>query len=112
MQGHSWEEPTLPEFYVIPKIHKNPTGYRLIIPCHSVMQELLAKLVSKNLKPVLATFPSIIKGLKDLVQKLTKIQQLQAGCTVFICTGDIVAYYPNLPSSIPGRLYFVSCGSS
>jgi hypothetical protein len=66
----SWENPILPDFYVIPKIHKKPMGYRPIVPCHSVMQEPLAKLVSKSLKPVLATFPTIIQGSKDLAQKL------------------------------------------
>jgi hypothetical protein len=93
----SWEEPVLPEFYVIPKIHKNPTGYRPIVPCHSVMQEPLAKLISKSLKPVLNSFPTIIHGSKDLARRLSEIRKLQPNRTVFICTGDIVAYYPNLP---------------
>jgi hypothetical protein len=95
----SWGAPVLPNFYVIPKIHKKPTGYRPIVPCHSVMQEPLAKLVSKNLKPVLNQFPTIIHGSKDLARRLAKIPKLQPNKTVFICTGDIVAYYPNLPKA-------------
>jgi hypothetical protein len=27
--------PEFPEFYVIPKIHKNPMGYRPIVPCYN-----------------------------------------------------------------------------
>ena len=67
------------------------------------MQEPLAKLVSKSLKPVLERSPMIMKGSKDLAQKLQRIKQLKPGrmvyiCNlVYICTGDIVAYYPNLP---------------
>ena len=86
----------LPQFYVIPKIHKKPTGYRPIVPCHSVVQEPAAKVVSKYLKRLLAWFPTIIKGSKDLAQKLSEIQTLHPYRKVYICTGDIVAFYPNL----------------
>ena len=61
------------------------------------MQEPLAKLVSKSLKPVLERFPTIIKGSKDLAQKLQRIKYLEPGRSVYICTRDIIAYYPNLP---------------
>jgi hypothetical protein len=90
------DEYLLPEFYAIPKIHKKPTGYRPICPCHSLLQEPCSKVVSKYLKEMLNAFPTVIKGTKDLAQKLSKVK-LVSDRKVFICTGDIVAYYPNLP---------------
>lgn len=88
--------PEFPEFYVIPKIHKTPTGYRLIVPCHSLMQEPASKVVSKMLKPLYANYPTVIHGTKDLVRKLSTLE-LSRHRKVFIVTGDIVAYYPNIP---------------
>ena len=52
----------VPQFYVIPKIHKTPVGMRPIIPCHSAVMNPAAKYVSKVLKPVIAKAPTIIHG--------------------------------------------------
>ena len=39
------ERPALPQFYMIPKIHKNPVGARPIVPCHSAIQNPCAKFI-------------------------------------------------------------------
>jgi hypothetical protein len=91
------EDFKFPNFYVIPKIHKTPTAYRPIVPCHSCVQEPAAKVVSKYLKQILAIYPTIISGSKDLARKLSSLQQLNANRKVYIITGDIVAFYPNIP---------------
>jgi hypothetical protein len=88
--------PQFPEFYAIPKIHKNPTGYRPIVPCHSAITEPACKVVSKMLKPLYQQCPHVIHGSKDLAGKLSKLSLLQHR-KVFIVTADIVAYYPNIP---------------
>ena len=87
---------TYPQFYVIPKIHKNPTGFRPIVPCHSNITEPLAKVVSKALKPLVFASPYIIHGSKNLAQRLSQLK-LNRDRKVWIVTGDIVAYYPNIP---------------
>jgi len=91
--------PEFPEFYVIPKIHKNPTGYCPIIPYYNNITEPAGKVVSKMLKPLYEYYPTILKGTKDLAQWLKQIE-LSQHQKVFIITGDIVAYYPNIPINL------------
>ena len=87
---------SVPTFYGIPKIHKEPVKMRPIIPCHSAIQNPAAKYVSKRLKPLIKAATSIIHGSKDLVIKLSKLS-LKPGKRWYICTGDVVAYYPSIP---------------
>lgn len=88
-------DPHVPKFYGIPKIHKQPVKFRPIIPCHSVVMNPAAKLISKKLKPIINSAPAIIHGTKDLAIKLSKLK-LQPGRKFFIVTGDVVAFYPNI----------------
>jgi hypothetical protein len=88
--------PTLPRFSGLPKIHKNPWRVRPIVPCHSNMQAPAAKFISKMLKPLVNERPYVLRGSKDLAQRLTSLI-LPKGKKVWIVTGDIVAFYPNIP---------------
>ena len=90
-------DPVIPEFYVIPKIHKTPVKFRPIVPCHSAMQNPCAKYVSKALKPLLAERPYLLRGSKDLALKL-KALRLPPGRKAWLVSGDIVAFYPNIPT--------------
>ena len=96
----SREEPhkpsALPEFYGIPKMHKLPVKMRPIVPCHSNAQAPVASYVSKQLKELVAMQPFILHGSKDLAQKLNKVE-LSRSRKAWIVSGDIVAYYPNIP---------------
>jgi hypothetical protein len=85
-----------PVFHGLPKIHKTPTGFRPIIPCHSVVFNPAAKFISKELKPIVKAAPSVIHGTKDLFNRLSQLcidNQKQW----FFVTGDVVAFYPNIP---------------
>ena len=97
--GHSGHTTGLgyhvPNFYGIPKIHKQPVKFRPIIPCHSVIMNPAAKFISKMLKPIIQSAPAIIHGTKDLAIKLSKLH-LQPGRKFYIVTGDVVAFYPNI----------------
>jgi hypothetical protein len=86
----------IPPFYGIPKIHKQPVKMRPIIPCHSAIQNPAAKYVSKKLKPIIQSAPTIIHGTKDLAIKLSKLS-INPKRKWYIVTGDVVAYYPNIP---------------
>ena len=86
----------VPTFYGIPKIHKVPTKMRPIIPCHSAIMNPAAKYVSKKLKPIVKSAPTIIHGSKDLAIKLSQLK-LKPGRKWYIVTGDVVAFYPNVP---------------
>jgi hypothetical protein len=93
---------SLPRFYVIPKIHKNPVKARPIVPCHSVIQGPAGKYVSKHLKPIVQSLPYILHGTKDLVLKLNKLNlplsRVRHGRQerLFFVSGDVVAFYPNI----------------
>jgi hypothetical protein len=86
----------IPVFYSIPKIHKTPVKGRPIIPCHSAIMNPAAKYVSKRLKPLIKAAPTIIHGTKDLAIKLSKLN-INTHRRWYIVTGDVVAYYPNVP---------------
>jgi hypothetical protein len=86
----------IPVFYGIPKIHKVPTKMRPIIPCHSAIMNPAAKVVSKRLKPIVESAPTIIHGTKDLAIKLSKLN-IDQSRKWYIVTGDVVAFYPNIP---------------
>jgi hypothetical protein len=90
------KEHHIPSFYGIPKIHKQPIKMRPIIPCHSAIQNPAAKYVSKKLKPLVQAAPTIIHGTKDLATKLSKLS-INTKRKWYIVTGDVVAYYPNIP---------------
>jgi len=85
-----------PKFYGIPKIHKTPIKMRPILPCHSAITNPCAKYVSKCLKPIINSIPSIIRGTKDFVTKLQGIK-IPLDRKAFLVTGDVVAFYPNVP---------------
>ena len=85
-----------PQFHGIPKIHKKPTGFRPIIPCHSVIFNPAAKFISKELKPLVKAAPSIIHGTKDLFIRLSQLR-IDSRRKFYFVWGDVVAYYPNIP---------------
>ena len=90
------EEIIYPQFHGLPKIHKQPTGFRPIIPCHSACFNPAAKFVSKELKPLIKAAPSIIHGTKDLFTRLSQLR-IEPRRKFFFVTGDVVAFYPNIP---------------
>ena len=85
----------LPRIYVIPKIHKDPWAARPIVPCHSIMQGPAAKFVSKMLKPIIQEQQFLIEGTKHLSVKFQHTKW--SNRKMWICTGDIVAWYPSIP---------------
>ncbi|PPQ86035.1 hypothetical protein CVT26_012306, partial [Gymnopilus dilepis] len=87
---------TFPQFYGIPKIHKKPTGFRPIVPCHSVVFNPAAKFISKELKPLVKAAETIIHGTKDMLGRLSQTR-IDARRKWYFVTGDVVAYYPNIP---------------
>ena len=92
-EGDNYE---IPNFYGIPKIHKNPVKMRPIIPCHSAIMNPAAKFVSKKLKPLIKIAHTIIHGTKDLAIKLSRVN-LNHQRSWWLVTGDVVAFYPNIP---------------
>ena len=86
----------IPNFYGIPKIHKEPVKMRPIVPCHSAMQNPAAKFASKHLKPVVERLSFCIKGTKDMATKLNSLKLIR-GRRYFLVGFDLVAFYTNIP---------------
>ena len=91
----------IPLFYGIPKIHKNPWKLRPIMPCHSTVIANFSKVLSKLLKLIMRERPYVLESSHALCQDLRKVDlrdfSLSAEQNYYIITGDIVAYYPNVP---------------
>src|SRR5260370_18326141 len=79
------------------KIHSTPVKLRQIAPCYAAIQNPAEKFVSKELKPIVKSAPSIIHGSKDLAIKLSQLN-LSRSRKLWIITGDVVAFYPNIPT--------------
>jgi len=87
----------IPNFHGLPKIHSTPVKFRPIAPCYAAIQNPAAKYVSKILKPLVKAAPAIIHGSKDLAIKLSNLN-LSRTRKLWIITGDVVAFYPNIPT--------------
>jgi hypothetical protein len=90
------EQHVIPVFYGIPKIHKEPIKMQPIILYHSAIQNPTTKYISKKLKPLVEAVPTILKGTKNLVIRLSKID-LNRNHQWYLVSGNIVAFYPNIP---------------
>ena len=86
----------LPKFYAIPKVHKNPIKAWPIPLCHSTLQNPVAKYLSKLLKLLIAKSKYIVNGTKEFTDKLWNLR-LEPGQPFTLVSGDIVAFYPNIP---------------
>jgi hypothetical protein len=86
----------VPAFHGIPKIHKKPTGMRPIIPCHSAIQNPAAKFVSKILKPIVANAETILQSSRQFCNDLSNLH-IHRDRKTWLITGDVVAFYPNVP---------------
>ena len=86
----------VPNFHGIPKIHKKPTGMRPIIPCHSAIQNPAAKFVDKILGPIIKSEDTILQSSRQFCRELSNLR-LQPEQKIFLVSGDVVAYYPNIP---------------
>ena len=63
----------LPKFHTIPKIHKNPVKVCPIAPCHSALQNPVAKYLSKLLKPLIKKSKYIVNGTKEFTDNLRNV---------------------------------------
>lgn len=102
LQPTKGSRPHIPKFHGIPKIHKTPTAMRPIIPCHSAVINPAAKFVHKVLAPLVKDrelFWSICESSRQLAQELRNLV-LPTSRKVYLCTGDVVAMYPNIPIDV------------
>ena len=80
------------EFYIIPKIHKNPIAGRPIAASHSFITRPLSIFVDEYVKPGLK-MPTVLRDSGELIQALESVR-LPTQC--FLVTEDAISLYPNV----------------
>jgi hypothetical protein len=86
----------IPSFHAIPKVHKTPWSLRPIVPSHSWVTSCLSQIIDHLCRPILSRLPWVVDSSKDVINNLEKIQA--DSDDVWICTGDVVAFYTNINS--------------
>lgn len=86
---------TLPEFYILPKLHKHPILGRPIVPSHSWLTSNASRILNYYMQPILEEYPQIINNSTTLV---LKIQNLDPKRRYRYATGDVSSLYTNIPT--------------
>jgi hypothetical protein len=87
---------SVPHFHAIPKVHKTPWTLRPIVPSHSWVTSRLSEVIDYLCRPILAKLPWVVDSTKQVINHLSKIRTDSPD--VWICTGDVVAFYTNINS--------------
>ena len=83
-----------PEFYMLPKIHKNPVSGRPVISSTGCHSEKISAFVDEKLRPAVSELPSYIKDSDDFLQKIQKLQSV--GKDDYLVTLDVSSLYTNI----------------
>ena len=96
-------DPTTPELYLLPKIHKNknPPPGRPVVSANGCPTEKISAFTDLFLKPHLPKIESYIKDTTDFIQKLNDLPKLSED--TILCTLDVGSLYTNIPN-IEGRV--------
>lgn len=87
---------TVPEFYILPKLHKNPVLGRPIVPSHSWITSNASRILNLYLQPILAEYNQILNNSTRLIIQL---EALDPTITYDIVTGDVSSLYTNIPTN-------------
>lgn len=93
---------TIPAFHAIPKVHKTPWALRPIVPSHSWVTSCLSQVVDHLCRPILQHLPWVVDSSKQVINNLEGIST--DSDDVWICTGDVVAFYTNIDSEDCARV--------
>lgn len=88
--------PRLPEFYILPKLHKDPVKGRPIVASHSWCTTPLSIWCAHRLKPVVDALPTVLRDTRDLVERLAALG-LASNADVCMSTADVESLYTNIP---------------
>lgn len=84
----------IPEFHAIPKVHKTPWALRPIVPSHSWVTSRVSEVIDYLCRPLLENMPWVVNSTKQVVNNLSQVRANSDN--VWICTGDVVAFYTNI----------------
>lgn len=90
------DEPKIPEFKGLPKIHKSPWTLRPIIPSHSWITSGASQVVDYLLRPILDTMPWIVNSTIQVLHELQSVPMTRDE-QVWLISGDVQSFYTNVP---------------
>ncbi len=91
---------TIPQFYIMPKLHKTPISSRPISAAHSFITTWLGKWIDLQLKQLLPNFNTICNSTTTVIQAIDK---LTLPPNTVLMTGDVEALYPNIDTEFALR---------
>ncbi len=91
----------LPQFYIMPKLHKNPVKGRPIVACHSWCTWPLSKWVANRINPYAAKQETVLTDTNALIEILGRVE-LREDDDILLSTADVESLYTSIP--IPGAL--------
>ena len=86
----------LPEFYILPKLHKTPVKGRPIVASQSWVTTPLSAWCSHKLNVVMRKLPSVLPDTPELQCRLQRLQ-FYHGEPVTIFTADVESLYTSIP---------------
>ena len=86
----------VPEFYIMPKIHKTPIGVRPIIPSHSWYTTPSAKWLHQQLLPIVKKYNQVVMDRLGLIQDLENKTFKGLNKKPYLATIDVSALYTSI----------------
>jgi uncharacterized protein YggL (DUF469 family) len=91
----SHDKTKLPEFYILPKIHKPIVKGRPIVPQIETDTTNLSKWLHKHLSEMLKQFPWVVKSSPAVIENLEQLNPLEYNKGILV-TFDVESLYTNL----------------
>ena len=102
----------LPQFYIMPKLHKDPVKGRPIVACHSWSTWPLSKWVANRINTYASSQKTVLTDTNALIAMLRGVE-LAEDDAVLLSTADVESLYTSIPiadalSAVEERLH--ACG--
>lgn len=86
--------PIEPEFYVMPKVHKNPVAFRPIVPNINWVTTNASKWLDKLLQPIVKSLDWIVKNTMECISVLEEYQLYKH--SAILVAADVESMYTNI----------------
>jgi len=109
MLSRAWDKAkfSIPRFYLLPKLHKNPVKARPIVSSHSWVTTPVSQALDKLLQPLVALeCPQVLRDTGHVIRKLEELPTRDA---TMLFTADVSSLYTSIPlkAVLEAITYFV-----
>ena len=92
---HTPSRVSIPLFYGLPKVHKNPISLRPITAAHSWVTTGLSKYLAKKLNSILPLLSTVLSDSFHLLNEIENLTLVNDNC--YFATSDVNSLYPSIP---------------